>query len=141
MNALLMSWLFQVQQICPVYNPTVGYSLSGVFWSREKWTKAAYKAGFKNVVNSPSETGLTKNLLVIGKKIITNCYNNALTDSCIKLSQEAQTPLLEIIVDEDESAFFGVNTFPSLSQYGDKLVAIIKHIIHENKANLALRDS
>jgi len=141
MNALLMSWLYQVQQICPVYNPTNGYSLSGVFWSKEQWSKAAFKAGFQNVVNTTNEIGNTKKVLVVGKKIIANCYNNKLIDSCIKLSQAAQTPLLEVIVDENEYSFFGANAFPSISQYGDKLVALIKYIINENEANLALRDS
>ncbi|CAL2105028.1 conserved hypothetical protein [Tenacibaculum sp. 190524A02b] len=132
MNALLMSWLYQVQESCPIYNPSIGYSLSGVFWSPEQWAKAAYVAGFKNVNSNNTHTPIGKNILVIGKKVITNCINKQLVNNCIELSNLAQTPLLEITVSNDEKNFIKANTFPSLINYGDKLVAIIKHIIHEN---------
>lgn len=132
MNALLMSWLNQVQENCPIYNPSIGYSLSGVFWSQDQWINAAYKAGFKNIEYQKFHNPNNKNILVVGSKIISNCYNRELAKKCIELSKLAQTPLLEVFISEDEKRFISSSTYPSLSKYGEKLVAIIKYLIDEN---------
>ncbi|MDC1162162.1 hypothetical protein OAT18_01840 [Tenacibaculum sp.] len=133
MNALMMSWLHLLQQKCNIYNPSVGYSLSGVFWSHEQWEKAAYVAGFESVLAVKDQQYFeSKKILVFGKKVIASCHNKNLIESCLELSRYAQTPFLEISVSEDETMFIRANTQPSLREYGSKLIAIIKHIINEN---------
>ncbi|SFD05223.1 hypothetical protein [Algibacter pectinivorans] len=131
MNALMMSWLAQVSKKGRIYNPGKGYSLSGVFWSKQQWANAAFKAGFNSA--SSEATALIEPVLVVGTKVITNYRNKTLIEHCIKLSMLAQTPLLEIYINkQDETQFLSANTYPELSKYGAKLIAILKHIIYEN---------
>ncbi|MEP3839140.1 MAG: hypothetical protein ABJM36_15965 [Algibacter sp.] len=133
MNALMMSWLAQVNNKGRIYNPGKGYSLCGVYWSRQQWANAAYKAGFSSVSSENNLNVNQESVLVIGKKVISNCCNKQLVENCVKLSLLAQTPLLEIYINkDDENQFVSANTYPALSKYGDKLIAILKHIIYEN---------
>lgn len=131
MNALMLSWLYQVEQKSNIYNPTVGYSLSGVYWSSEQWENAAYKSGFTNSSKNNNDT-VCKHILVVGDAVITNSNNKELINYCLKLSNLAKTPLLEITVSMDEKKFISANPYPSLSKYGNKLITIFKNIIHEN---------
>lgn len=127
MNALLISWLYQMQQKNTIYNPSVGYSLSGVYWTDQEWESAAYKSGFENVKIDSSYKIPYDSLLVVGNKVISNIIGKKEVKNAISLSKIANTPILEIRISKNAKQFIGANSFPSLQQYGNKLIALIQN--------------
>lgn len=125
MTALLMSWLYQVQQQCSMINPPVGNSLSGVFWSEAQWTKAAFGAGFNDVALACQQTGPMEKILVIDDEVITPLRDDHLHERCTALAKLAQSPLLEITVRDGGRTFIEGNPLPPLRVYGDTLLGIL----------------
>ncbi len=126
LNAALMSLLYSMQRKSTILNPVVGYSLSGVYWSKDQWTKAAYEAGFEDVAITEESAIPYHSILVVDDKVIPNNTDEEVIEQALSLSKLAQTPLLEITFSRDGKQLTGANSFPALKKYGKELVDIIQ---------------
>lgn len=127
MSALMMSWLYQVQQKCPMINPPVGSNLCGVGWSKAEWAKTAFDAGFREAAVSGLQPANDERVLVVGGKVLSRLKDRNLAQRCIVLAQMAHSPLLEISVRDDGSTFTGATAFPAFRAYGEKFLALLHH--------------
>jgi len=128
MTALLMSWLYQVQQQCLMINPPVGHSLCGAAWSNAQWTKAAFDAGFTEASAADHSQSMdTDKVLVVGGKAITKLRSRKLVQRCIDLARIAKSPLLEISVENNGNTFIGATALPTFRNHGRKFLALIYH--------------
>lgn len=131
MNAMLMSGLEQLSKNARMFNPTVGYSLSGVYWSTVEWCSAAQRVGMSvhNGINGTLEQ--TKTVLIMGDKFLAPELSAESMEKCWWLAEVAQTPLLEITLSQKTEHFISANCFPSFRKYGEPLVELIKNTIYE----------
>jgi hypothetical protein len=120
MQALLLGWLYSVQQSTKLFNPPQGYSLCGPQYSIAEWQWQAQKMGFTISENKNN----TNNYLVIGEKVIGNNINQFIAKQCIALSKQVQSPILEITMDE-KNHFIQANSFPELKTYGKSAIQIL----------------
>jgi len=125
LNAMFMSWIFQLQKHGVVWNPTIGYSLSGAPWSEIQWIQAAHQVGFEKARPRSSEP--FDSYLVVSKKVICDISNKKNITMILELARKSNTPLLEVYVSKDGSGFLGANSFPNLQRYGKKIVSLINH--------------
>lgn len=126
LNAALMSLLYSMQRKSTVLNPAVGYSLSGVYWSKDQWTKAAYEAGFEDVAIREETIIPYHSILVVDDTVIPESTDEEVIEQALSLSRIAQTPLLEINLGKDGKQLLGANSFPSLKKYGNVLIDLIQ---------------
>lgn len=127
LNAMLMAWLFQVNQKSTVLNPSVGYSLNGVSWMPNEWMKAGFQAGFDaSKYGNLAEYGV-QSLLVNGQIITSLSTKTELLKSGQLLASISQTPLLEIVTDTTGTQLLYASTFPAFTSYGP---AIVQHLNH-----------
>lgn len=125
LNAMLMAWLFQVNQKTRVLNPTVGYSLSGVTWKPNEWIKAGFQAGFDASNYGNALKHGVSSLLVNGEIITSLSTKTELLNKGQVLASISQTPLLEIVTDSTGTQLLFASTFPAFTSYGPAIVQLL----------------
>jgi len=126
MTAMMISWLYQVQQRCLMLNPPVGYSLCGAAWTDAQWTMTAFDAGFKEVVITKDRTATDDKVLVFNDEILSGLEDKELKWRCLNLASSAQSPLLEITVRNEGNMFTGATPFPALRAYGQPFLDMVQ---------------
>lgn len=130
MNAMVMGWLYQVQLKNILYNPPMGYSLSGAYWSKPQWTKAALSAGFE-VVDSNHPEPQDKLILVVDNEVVGSKVAKKTEKRAVALSSISNTPFLQIRLRAEDENFKDADSFPTLRTFGSPLVDLLKNKIHE----------
>lgn len=131
MTAMLMSWLHQIQQECLMINPPFGQSFCGAGWNDTQWAKAAFEAGFQNIM-SENPYNESEKILVVGSEVISGAKSRAVTTHCTRLAEIAQSPLIEVIVRDNGNTFVSATTKPAFRTYGNKFLSLLqKHLTGE----------
>ena len=127
MSALMMSWLFELQQHCLMINAPVGPSLCGPSWNRAQWQHAALAAGFADARSSDEGEEGDERTLVVGSKVIASPPRRGLAARCIELARAAGSPWLEVRSRRNGREFVTADPVPSFRHHGRKFLALFDH--------------
>lgn len=131
MTAMLMSWLYQVQQQCLMINPPFGQSLCGPAWYDAQWAKAAFEAGFQNVSFDKQPNSIEK-MLVVGTEAISELKSEDVAARCIRLAQAAHSQLFEVFMRENGNTFVSATAMPVFRAYGKDFLSLLQKYLSGN---------
>jgi hypothetical protein len=130
MTAMLMSWLYDLQQKTKLFNPPNNYNLYGAAFSENEWKKKAIEAEMS--ISTKSDSDPKHKILVVGEKTIQLQLNKNLAAKAINLSKIVNSPILEIYLNSKDE-FVSANSFPAFDNYGQNFVKLITHHINWNQ--------
>ena len=129
MSAMMMSWLFNLQQKTKVFNSPNGYSLYGPTFCENEWKKKAIDASME--ISADNDASAKHTILVVGEKTIQNQKDKELATKAIALSKKVNAPILELYLNE-KNEFVCANSFPLFESYGINFVKLLAHHINWN---------
>jgi hypothetical protein len=151
--AFFMSWLYSMPQ--PILNPAAAQGLSGAWRHVSEWVSLAAQAGLQtphyrqtseDTIDERRERrslfpagSATTLFITVGDRVVGPSLPRETRDSCLRLAQLAEAPLLGIELVSDASSnswtFAGATPMPDLRVGGEALLDALAAALYKPKGN------